>query len=79
MTSSSDKGERKTMKKLMGWLCALLLIVTPVFYALSEEETAVSQNERLAVFYLHATKDNTLIRTARYVILALDAGSERFQ
>ncbi len=61
------------MKKLMGWLCALLLIVTPVFYALSEEETAVSQNERLAVFYLHATKDNTLIRTARYVILALDA------
>ncbi len=59
------------MKKLLGWLCAFLLLLLPIISAQSEE-TDGDQTELLAVFYLHATKDDELIKTAKYVICALD-------
>lgn len=60
------------MRRILGWMCAVLMILTPVLSALSEGILAEDQKESMAVFYLHATGDETLIRTAKYVIFALD-------
>lgn len=61
------------MKRLLGWLCAVLLALLPIL-SVQGEENAADQAEHLAVFYLHATKDAELMKTAKYVICALDAG-----
>ncbi len=61
------------MKRLLGWLCAFLLALMPILSVQGEEIAAADQAEHLAVFYLHATKDADLIKTAKYVICALDA------
>lgn len=61
------------MKRFIGWLCAVLLLLTPVLSACGEQASAPGQSETLTVLYLHATKDDTLIKTAKYVIYALDA------
>jgi len=64
------------MKRFIGWLCAVLLLLTPVLSACGEQASAPGQSETLTVLYLHATKDDTLIKTAKYVIYALNAGRQ---
>lgn len=59
------------MKRVLGWLCSILLILAPVLSAFGEEIPALDSGERIAFFYVHASKDPDELCTARYVIRAL--------
>ena len=59
------------MKRIFGWLCAVLLFLTPALSALGEEIPAADTDERLAVFYVHASKIPEELSSAKYIIRAV--------
>ena len=59
------------MRRLFGWLCTILLILTPMLSANGEEIPAADPEESTAVYYVHASKDPEQVRTAIYVIEAI--------
>ena len=60
------------LKRILGCLCAALLLLMPVLSACGEAVQEGSGESTIAVFYVNGTKDSERVKTARYVITALN-------